>query len=806
MTSTSKSGKARGFINRVFRRSKNACGFLLNKDQISGMVRDVEHAQKQLSMALTLASINASESWRSNANQVLGTIKAEMVNHGKTLEKIEENGRLRRAVLEVDPQTIQILGGNAPPIPASTKQPGNPVDFVKGFGNAIKRKLTRQPPKHPLNPNGSVNRATGGTGDDTYEADNESDDDCEPPARQPTAATVPAGDPCGRGPNVVEYGLILRDGKYFQVPLDSEEYNAAAGPSGNAGLGLDHSPAAIRVDEVVESMSDKELDRAQHRPLEELMSGFVTSAPITSYPSDAETATDEPPAVTINIRPPTYVLVAENVSLASCRDGEGAKLSVCIADAWVEGVFCIVEPCSAELKDKCRHITLELEDGPGFAESPPCKIGLDGMRFLDEAAGNVSSSGQSAPPSSVLPSTRQCFRGPCYHTKLLDAQHNRTRCALPIRLSARAVSSELAAPPVTPEPPAEAGNFEWWLRNADNLDVAVRRKAREVSPGSKSSRFGPSDESDDDEYVCELLQEVIQDEAAEIPDKIEWHTFVQFLVLAHKRGWQMPERPCVQARRWVSLFKPPSSFDADNNNNNNDDGDDDDDGSGDALAWLWVMWKLQMVKEFRVLSSIVQRQARNPISHCWQAGPGSRFGIELPDTVIRPLDQKRLEALSRVRDMVSREIEQQRQTYLQVTAAPRSLPQDIRTLTSSLSFGYLTLEGERWLPGDDPTRSLPEFSGVSFDGVSAAVRSMIDLRGWAVDWVLPGGMPNRAAALSILVSVASPLLHTLTGPNRDTTSHQVIVQYPESSPVRFAALVEQVENEEWGVDLTATGS
>lgn len=448
----------------------------------------------------------------------------------------------------------------------------------------------------------------------------------------------------------MEYGLILKDGKYFQVPLDSEEYSAAAGPSGNAGVGLDHPPAAIRVDEVVESMSDEELDRAQHRPLEELMSGFVTSAPITSYPSDAETATDEPPAVTIDIRLPTYVFVAENVSLAACRDEEGAKLSVCVADAWVEGVFCIIEPCSAVLKGKCKHITLELEDGPGFAESPPCKIELDGVRFLDETPGDVSSSGQSTTPSSVLSSNRQCTRGPCYHTKLLDAQHNQSRCAFPIRLSARAVSSELTVPPeppvspVSPEPPespavpevlAEAGNFERWLRNEHDLDITVQRQAGEVPPGSKSSRFRPPGESDDDEYACQLLHEVIHDKAAQIPDEIGWNTFVQFLALAHKRGWQMPEKPFEQALRWVSLFKPPSSFDANNNNNNDDD---DNDGSGDALVWLWVMWKLQMVKEFRVLSSIVQRQARNPISHCWQAGPGSRFGIELPDTVLSMLN------------------------------------------------------------------------------------------------------------------------------------------------------------------------
>jgi hypothetical protein len=116
--------------------------------------------------------------------------------------------------------------------------------------------------------------------------------------------------------------------------------------------------------------------------------------------------------------------------------------------------------------------------------------------------------------------------------------------------------------------------------------------------------------------------------AAQIPSKIDLHILVRFLVLAQKYVNQRSEKPLEQARRWVSLLsQPPSSFDGDDDNNNDD-----------ALLWLWVMWKLQMVEEFKTLSAVVQRQARNPISRRWQDGPGSRFGIKLPDTILGMLN------------------------------------------------------------------------------------------------------------------------------------------------------------------------
>ena len=454
--------------------------------------------------------------------------------------------------------------------------------------------------------------------------------------------------------------------------------------------------------------TETEWDHTQYRPLEELTSGFVTPAPLTPYASDsgAETETETgTETVEVDIRLPTYVLVAERMNLSLCKNGEAAKLNVCVSTASVEGVFCIVEPCSAERKKKCKHITLELEDGPGFAEPTPSKIELANLRVLDEAAGNVSSSGPSTSPSSVLRSNRQCLRDSCYHTKVFDTQINQTRCALPLKLSSRAVSSEISGPPEISVPPK----------------LFVPKLPGPPEPPAEV-------ESGGHRYACQLLRDVMLDDTIQIPGEIELHRLVRFLALAHQDLRHMPEKLLGQARRWVSSFEPPDSFD-------------------DVMLWLWVMWKLQMAKEFKALSSTVQRQAQNPISRRWQDGPASSFGIEFPNTILGTyagpifrsahawltlltdaLDQKRLDALSRIRNMMSAETERERQTYLQMVAAPRFMPTDPRMLASSLSFGYLALEGGRWLSEDDPTRSAPEFSGVSFDSARAAVRSMIDLR------------------------------------------------------------------------------
>jgi hypothetical protein len=123
------------------------------------------------------------------------------------------------------------------------------------------------------------------------------------------------------------------------------------------------------------------------------------------------------------------------------------------------------------------------------------------------------------------------------------------------------------------------------------------------------------------------------------------------------------------------------------------------------------------------------------------------------------------------------------------------MPLDAQILTSSLSFGYLTLEGKRWLlPEDDPTDSMPAFSGVSFGSVSAAVRSMIDLRDWMVGFEAPVEQREPPA----LAPGDIALMHE--------SSLRAVVQYPESSRARLVTLVEQIENEEWGVDLTVSRS
>lgn len=45
------------------RRGRDACVLILSAEQIRGMIRDLEHAQRQLHMVLTLTSVNSSTAW-----------------------------------------------------------------------------------------------------------------------------------------------------------------------------------------------------------------------------------------------------------------------------------------------------------------------------------------------------------------------------------------------------------------------------------------------------------------------------------------------------------------------------------------------------------------------------------------------------------------------------------------------------------------------------------------------------------------------------------------------------------------------
>lgn len=147
---------------------------------------------------------------------------------------------------------------------------------------------------------------------------------------------------------------------------------------------------------------------------------------------------------------------------------------------------------------------------------------------------------------------------------------------------------------------------DWGYDTDDSEHDTVR-----MSNSSGSLRSGDEDFSDYRETI-RLLEIVKLDQSSEIPAEISWDDLVRFVLIADKSRQDYGEEPFNQARIWVSRFRPSKSFDS------------------DALTWLWMTWKLQMDKEFKDLSAIIQRFAENQIVQDMAMG---KRQIELPQQV-----------------------------------------------------------------------------------------------------------------------------------------------------------------------------
>ena len=426
---------------------------------------------------------------------------------------------------------------------------------------------------------------------------------------EPLTADVATQDSGGVVSNAigVEYALIRRGGILLQVPVDSEVYTSAVNPYENPGGQLDDPPAAVRVDEAIRSMPAETWDEAKDKPFDELMD-LVSSACATAYPTDAEEVrregieedthegTDEgteedtdddtekdsedstedvtnDSPITIDIQLPTDIFIADTVELGHCRGTAAAGPRFCVRDTSLQPgdqVLWVDELCAARYRPRqCKHVSLEIEDRTalGFAVWPGAKFKLARLCRAGDASEDTLEDDSSLQNfQTILPSFSRCHhQESCGHTKVADAENSRMRCALPIRLLA-------------------------CLAN----------------PGFPSQR-GLAD----NEYAFRLLRDIMSAEAAERPPRIGWTPLVWFVALAHKYAAYVGDKPLEQARRWVTAIKPPSSFDE------------------SVIPWLWVLWKLHMIPEFKKLSVVVQQHAKAPVAF-WQDGPENVFGIKLP--------------------------------------------------------------------------------------------------------------------------------------------------------------------------------
>lgn len=561
---------------------------------------------------------------QSEAHKLLDLIRKDMLKHGQTLERLE-GSRLQQATFEVETSSILSIGRHSvekksqsaltsrepsktsfePTVLDCNSRQDGPSTLRRAWQST--RRLIPRKAIHSLEPAGVGQACASSEG--YYDAHTDSSDDDDQSLQ--ATETVESRELCTTSTHGREYDLIFENGQLLQVPKPTDSVNdrpvvsVSMNPD-NADRPQNPSPI-IRAIEVIESMSDEEWDAATQLPTEEFM-GFLTSAYCSTYPSDVEMMTDDSP-ITIDFQLQTSVFVAETVNLASCRDSDSESLKFCVYRVSVTNdgqTLCVIEPCSTPHgRPACKHVTVEVTDGPVFLSQLPYGIRLASINCRDSYGDDQDhSSGQQ---STALLSFAACRRQRrCRHTVVDDAVNNRGQCALPARL--RASPSAIQSIMDDSDTSRERGTSE-----AED-DIHETEYGQNQEPATSTSGLS-TDPSPNDEGVSSLLMHVMLDNTSQIPSKVEWSVLVQFLVWVHQYGQNLGEKPIEQAKVWVSFFAPPKSF------------------KGDAIPWLWVLWKLQMRSEFKKLSSIIQRQTRTPISY-WQDGPGNTYHLQFPERIL----------------------------------------------------------------------------------------------------------------------------------------------------------------------------
>ncbi|KAI1452160.1 hypothetical protein F4805DRAFT_463045 [Annulohypoxylon moriforme] len=545
---------------QMFSWARNATGFVLEKDHILDLIKDVDRAQKSLQSALMLVLLQTSKLWQERAGDLLKTIHAEVMGQSNALEqRNKEASSLQTRSLKIDVQGVSLRGAAGTRKNKKHHHQAGDSHSVKRLSGILKGfSSTKEPSPHIADDDD----------DDGHDGDNDSDDD-EPSFQATRSQETYNTD----NPLRPEYNVIIKNGEWLQVPTNSEEYC-------RANIDHDHpvdTSTTVRAADAIESMSDEEWDEARQMSFEELAE-FLTSGNCTAYPTDAETYIESTP-IEIHFQRQTHISITQEVNLALCNDNMSARLHFCVNYATIADnmqVFSVIEPCATRSRSECKHITLEIKNLGAPATVPLTMTQLISINYQDSFT-DVLQDIPSQQSFTLMSSPMCSSQKQCHHTKLKDRRNHTIQCSMPIKLYGWAVDTQST----TDDANDNTGQ--------PLSDVEVNRAS------TPSPRFPIYPSLDDDERAFDLLKHIMLEEASLVPPKIEWDVFVQFLCLVHKYSQECGDKPLEQARCWVSIFRPSESLDK------------------NAITWLWIMWKLGMKPEFKKLSSIIQRQACAPI-------------------------------------------------------------------------------------------------------------------------------------------------------------------------------------------------
>lgn len=372
------------------------------------------------------------------------------------------------------------------------------------------------------------------------------------------------------------YEIVLRNNKALIVTTDTYEQKSTAG-----GNDMDMPSTGMkRVERILEDMSDDHWERGKGNHLYESQRSLAPNSVEDSGSAEDSSsintdASDDTIPILVNSDKQSRAFVEEGTNLSQCDRSDTKSMSFCISRIRMtetDQTFTVQQPCL----QPCDHVAMMILDARFTARQLPDMIEI---MFISGAVSSGEKREIKLAPSFTLQYYDRCpDRWTCSHTRLRADLlcHDGTNAARVVCLCSDILR-------------AWTCGYGW-----------------ELNSPTKSPRAA----HDDDYSPLSLLQKVKRKDHP-IPSRISFGVLVGYLKLIE--GLHLEEEYLVQCHNWTDaiLSEVSTSF------------------NEQAIAWAWVLWKLQRGTEFKRLTAIIQQQGKHSIGQ-----ETNRYGVILPPQII----------------------------------------------------------------------------------------------------------------------------------------------------------------------------
>ncbi|PNP84306.1 hypothetical protein FNYG_02331 [Fusarium nygamai] len=392
-------------------------------------------------------------------------------------------------------------------------------------------------------------------------------------------------------PQAREYDFVWRDGDIFSIGTDTDMYKAAF----QAQTGDCQTIPMFTLDYLLENLADAQ--QGQDAPTEDDLQDFLALEMPSLDESDTEPAT-ESFSIQIDRQRPTYAFLGNGLDNIS---DTATSLPFCVwvfCDLQACQIFALQEPCDGA----CKHVRLEVMDISMLQRVRPYTMTFRCMSYSmllnEEAAVGTQAELQL-----------ECFsmcqkKNGCRHTLVEDAASPEACCVRPVTLRAwlghDVVEGEAVA----------------LMEDGASYDDCISADFR-LEDDDDVNDDDDNNRNDDDDYDDDVVDRALNlglavMNGSNIPALIDFDLLINYLKVVDK--YELGELYLSQGLHWAIALLPTISTSFDE----------------DAVAWLWILWRLNMPTEFKKLSAIIAQQATRHISP-----EPDRHGVEMPVSIIR---------------------------------------------------------------------------------------------------------------------------------------------------------------------------